>query len=87
MVNTLDFSNNKSFQDARTKKKKKRNNAWGNGSCTRNEILIYTASYFHGWTTGFLLGVEWLLAWPIIAVDIKQFYDNRYRPFSKSMCR
>ncbi len=33
------------------------------------------------------LGVDRLSAWPIIAVDIKHFYDNRYRPFSKSMCR
>ncbi len=35
----------------------------------------------------FIIGVDRLSAWPIIAVDIKHFYDNRYRPYSKSMCR
>ncbi len=34
-----------------------------------------------------LVGVDRLSAWLIIAVDIKHFYDYRYRPFSKSMCR
>ncbi len=34
-----------------------------------------------------LVGVDRLSAWPIIGADIKHFYDYRYRPFSKQICR
>ncbi len=33
------------------------------------------------------VGVDRLLAWTIIGADIKHFYDYRYRPFSKQICR
>lgn len=56
MVNTLDFSNNKSFQDSRRKKKVIMLGAMA----LVPEIRIYTASCFHSWTTGFYSSFSYL---------------------------